>query len=222
MVVEGDGNAEINEMVHGGTDNKPQEAAKQVDDEDGAHANPTKLEEEEKEPEDYPEWVELKKARDDARKDLDDVVNELRKLEERKVEAKRILEMKVDGDMCLVSLGTDCQILSGKFTYTVCPLKNAKQDGLDIGRFTSWEGDESIPLAKRQMKFDKGSHCWDGPDRNALVTFRCGAENRVISAEEPSRCTYTITMETPCACSQEDLDEAIATINKMLADEADD
>jgi len=223
MVVEGDGNAEINEMVHAGTDIKPEAAAEPIEE---AHAVRTKLDEpepiEEIKPEDDPEWVGLKDAKEAARKVMDDVIGELRDLEEKKVEAERILEMQVDNDMCLVQLGTECHELRDKYTYKICPLKNSKQDGTDLGHFKSWVGDESIPLAKRQMKFDDGSHCWDGPNRNTLVTFRCGAETRVISANEPTKCSYTVTMETPCACSKEDLDEAVANINAMLADEAED
>jgi len=235
MVIEGDGNVELNEMVHGGVETKEEDAkegdpAAKIPKPPRPFARHTHLDDEKKEdndedefaPEKNPEWIALKDAKEEARKVMNSVINELRELEEKKVEAERILNMQVGEDMCLVQLGTDCYELHDKYTYKICPMKQAKQDGTDLGRFKSFEGDESIPLAKRQMKFDEGSHCWDGPKRNTLVTVRCGPEPKVVSASEPSRCTYTVTMETPCACSKEDLDEAVANINAMLADEAED
>lgn len=224
MKVEGEPNVDINEMVHGGAENKEKEGdVKQVEE---THAEPTHLEPEEPEmkPEDDPEWVSLKDAKEQARKELDKVIGEIRELEEKKAEAERILGLKdkVEGDMCLVQLGTECAEIRDKFLYKICPLNNAKQDGTDLGHFVSFEGTEQTPISKKQMKFDNGSHCWDGPNRNTLVTVRCGAENKVISVSEPSRCTYLVTMETPCACSSEDLTQAINDINAMLADEAED
>jgi len=225
MVVEGAPNADINEMVHAGEDKVDTAEVKEADEE---HAAPTHLDdnEEEKEPEmkveDDPEWKALNEAKDKARTALNDIISQIRDLEDKKNEAQRILDMKVDNDMCLVKLGTECVEMRDKFLYKICPIHNAKQDSTDLGRFKSWEGPETTPLAKRQMKFDDGAHCWDGPNRNTLVTLRCGAENRIISVSEPSRCTYLATMETPCACSKEDLDQAIADINAMLADEAED
>lgn len=222
IAIEGENNADINEMVHAGADKVDGPAPEQVKDD---HAIPTKLEPEKKpemKVEDDPEWKALKEARDEARKAKNAVSDAMRELEDKKTEAERILGLKVDDDMCLVQLATDCYEMREKFTYKICPFKNAKQDGTDLGKFKSMVGEDSIPLAKRQMKFEDGSHCWDGPNRNTLVTLRCGAENRVISVEEPSRCTYVATLETPCACSQEDLDQAVADINAMLADEAED
>jgi len=223
MVVEGEPNADINEMVHAGEDKVDAPEVKEVEEE---HANPTHDDNEEKEPEmkieDDPEWKALKEAKEKARTALDEVINQMRSLEEKKVEAQRILDLKVEDDMCLVQLGADCIELHEKYVYKICPLNKVRQDGTDLGRFQSWEGPETTPLAKRQMKFDGGSHCWDGPNRNTLVTLRCGAENRITSVSEPTRCTYLATLETPCACSKEDLDQAIADINAMLADEAED
>jgi len=222
MVIEGDNNGEINEMVHGGDEVKPEEPAVELSEQHASHPSLNEPDPDEIVVEKDPEWIALKDAKEEARKVMNGVVGELRELEEKKSEAERILGMQVDGDMCLVQLGTECHELRDKYTYKICPLKNSKQDGTDLGHFKAWEGDESLPLAKRKMKFDDGSHCWDGPKRNTLVTLRCGPETRVVSASEPSRCTYLATMETPCACSQEDLDEAVANINAMLADEAED
>uniref|UniRef100_A0A5K3F8H9 PRKCSH_1 domain-containing protein n=1 Tax=Mesocestoides corti TaxID=53468 RepID=A0A5K3F8H9_MESCO len=37
------------------------------------------------------------------------------------------------------------------------------------------------------------------------VKVACGPENKLVSAEEPSRCTYVMKLETPAACHHEPL-----------------
>merc|ERR1712086_179970 len=38
-------------------------------------------------------------------------------------------------------------------------------------------------------------------DRSADVTFRCGATDDVVSAEEPSACEFSFVIETPLCCA---------------------
>lgn len=238
--VEGVPNVDINEMVHGGADVAPQPAGATPLEEE--HAVPTFLEPEGEEakaaeaetekqkdgeaepvkPEDDEEWKRLRDAKEEARKAMSALNGEVRDLEDKRREASRVLELDVDGDMCLVQLGTECHEHRDKYQYRVCPLKDAKQDHTDLGRFSAWVGDAALPRAKRQMKFEHGSYCWDGPNRNTLVTLRCGAETRLVAVAEPTRCTYTAVLETPCACAQDDLDRAVADEKALLAEETED
>lgn len=224
--VEGVPNMDINEMVHGGAEVPPQPAgAKPLEEED-------KKEEEQKEetttdpepvkPEEDEEWKRLRDAKEEARKAMSALNGEVRELEDRRREASRVLGLDVGDDMCLVQLGTECHEHRDKYLYRVCALKDAKQDGTDLGRFGAWVGDAALPRAKRQMKFENGSYCWDGPNRNTLVTLRCGAESRLVAVAEPTRCTYTAVLETPCACAQDDLDRAVAEEKALLAEESEE
>lgn len=228
--VDAEPNLDINEMVHGGADVPRPAGATPLEEE---HAAPTFLEpegaegpkdaEEPVRPEDDEEWKRLRDVKEAARKAMSALNEEVRELEDRRREANRVLGLDVDGDMCLVQLGTEChERRQDKYQYRVCALKDAKQDGTDLGRFGAWVGDAALPRARRQMKFENGSYCWDGPNRNTLVTLRCGAETRLAAVDEPTRCTYTAVLETPCACAQDDLDRAVAAEQALLAEEAED
>lgn len=43
--------------------------------------------------------------------------------------------------------------------------------------------------------------------RHAEISFRCGNEVTIVSVEEPETCVYKIVMESPCACTEENLEE---------------
>lgn len=118
--------------------------------------------------------------------------------------AVRELEQKLEQDY-----GADGEfyVLDGQcfshhtreYEYEICPFGEAKQKqngsfGTSLGRFTGFSDDRS------KMKFEHGQRCWGGPDRSATVTLECGSENKLVNAEEPSKCEYTFTLQTPCAC----------------------
>ena len=52
------------------------------------------------------------------------------------------------------------------------------------------------------MMFTGGVRCWNGPDRSAKVILSCGAENKVLSVDEPNRCEYEYKFQTPAVCSE--------------------
>lgn len=83
---------------------------------------------------------------------------------------------------------------AGKYTYSVCPYKEAKQDHTRLGSWKGWEKDYSV------MVFADGASCWNGPKRSLRVTVECGAEEWLGQVEEPSTCTYTAHMKSPAAC----------------------
>ncbi|KAL5105263.1 hypothetical protein TcWFU_007635 [Taenia crassiceps] len=65
----------------------------------------------------------------------------------------------------------------------------------------NWTREEKLAkLPYNEMLYDGGEQCWNGPSRSVKVKVVCGAENRLLSAEEPSRCTYKMRLETPAAC----------------------
>ena len=53
-----------------------------------------------------------------------------------------------------------------------------------------------------------GQHCWNGPARSLTVTMRCGGADAVLKVEEPEVCVYAMDMESPAACTDDDLRRA--------------
>ena len=95
----------------------------------------------------------------------------------------------------------------GEWTYEVCPFGQAKQKGSDGGSTSlgSWEG---FDQGHAVMKFTHGQHCWNGPARSLTVTMRCGGADAVLKVEEPEVCVYAMDMESPAACTDDDLRRA--------------
>ena len=191
------------------------------------HAQPTRLEPEEPEnkppaKEDNAEWRALRDARNEAQKAKNSIDNEVRDLERRRDDAQRITTMRVDGDMCLVQLGTECAEVYDHYRYRVCALDKAEQGATSLGRFEEWVGDERTPLAQQQMKFGHGANCPGKGDRTMLVTLSCGAQTRLRDVSEPSTCSYRAVLETPCACSQKDFDAAAAELAALTSVGDDD
>ena len=95
----------------------------------------------------------------------------------------------------------------GEWTYEVCPFGQAKQKGSDGGSTSlgNWEG---FDQGHTVMKFTHGQHCWNGPARSLTVTMRCGGADAVLKVEEPEVCVYAMDMESPAACTDDDLRRA--------------
>ncbi|VDM35952.1 unnamed protein product [Hydatigera taeniaeformis] len=80
-----------------------------------------------------------------------------------------------------------------------------------LGRWSGWVGypkdsvnwsreEKLVKLPCYEMLYDGGEQCWNGPSRSVKVKMIFGVENRLVSAEEPPRCTYKMKLETPAAC----------------------
>jgi len=111
----------------------------------------------------------------------------------------------VDGE--LYFLRNICHKLeSGKYEYEVCVFGKATQR--DIGQSSggthlgSWETVDVDEHGRRTFKWGKGTKCWNGPVRSAEVAVTCGAETRVLTADEPETCRYVFTMESPIGCDE--------------------
>eukprot|EP00658_Telonema_sp_P-2_P079730 TRINITY_DN7786_c0_g1_i4.p1 TRINITY_DN7786_c0_g1~~TRINITY_DN7786_c0_g1_i4.p1 ORF type:complete len:100 (-),score=34.46 TRINITY_DN7786_c0_g1_i4:445-744(-) len=74
---------------------------------------------------------------------------------------------------------------------------------------------------KRQtMHFTGGGSCWQGPSRSAKVHLGCGRENKILTVDEPERCTYVLDMSTPAACTTEQLGRLEAQLKELSGPEA--
>lgn len=95
-------------------------------------------------------------------------------------------------------------VTAGKYDYEVCVDGKATQkdkgakSGTSLGK---WQGmSVEKETGKRVMKWENGQKCWNGPARSATVYVTCGAETKLLSAEEPDTCTYVLEMESYIAC----------------------
>lgn len=104
----------------------------------------------------------------------------------------------------LHSLADKCfDVQAGKYTYEVCIFGKAKQkEGKDGGTsLGSWSKMETnADTGERILYWKNGQKCWNGPKRSATVHMTCGAETKVLSADEPDTCRYLLTMESHIAC----------------------
>jgi len=96
----------------------------------------------------------------------------------------------------------------GEYTYYFVPFVDARQSHTSLGTFSSWKTPYSV------MSYTGGVHCWGGPDRTVEVTLVCGVANKVLEVREPSKCTYTMTVKTPFACTPDTLQKLRAKLPK--------
>jgi len=103
-------------------------------------------------------------------------------------------------DVCL-------KIESGKYEYELCIFGGAKQrdhgqtsGGTNLG---SWEKLENDEEGRRTLRWGGGTKCWNGPQRSAEASVTCGAETKLLTADEPETCRYAFTMESPIGCDEQ-------------------
>ncbi|EUB55562.1 Glucosidase 2 subunit beta [Echinococcus granulosus] len=123
------------------------------------------------------------------------------------------------GFMMLTEPSTGClEVQNKEYIYSLCAFKEVRQrprhhstGGTLLGSWSGWVGhpEDSVHWSKEEklaklpyneMLYDGGEQCWNGPSRSVKVKVVCGAQNRLMSAEEPSRCTYKMRLETPATC----------------------
>jgi protein kinase C substrate 80K-H len=95
----------------------------------------------------------------------------------------------------------------GKYEYEVCITGKATQREIGQGgsggtHLGSWKAGAAYidEDGQRTFKWEGGTRCWNGPDRSAEVTVTCGADTRLLTADEPETCRYAFTMESPIGC----------------------
>ena len=136
-----------------------------------------------------------------------DAESRLRHLEGERDEAEEAaghLE-KLQGKLAFLALKGQCfEQKDGKFTYSMCTLGDITQRDGDSShgtRLGSFASIEDGPAGAYVMRFTEGDHCHAFGARKADVAVTCGADNRLLSASEPSTCHYSFVLETPAACT---------------------
>ncbi|XP_022181844.1 glucosidase 2 subunit beta-like [Myzus persicae] len=103
------------------------------------------------------------------------------------------------------ALDGECYELSDReYVYKLCLFdqitQRSKNGGSEVrlGTWNSWIGEPKY----RTMLYDRGQHCWNGPQRSTHVRLNCGLEPALLSATEPNRCEYAMDFVVPAVCVQ--------------------
>uniref|UniRef100_A0A2S2PPG1 Glucosidase 2 subunit beta n=1 Tax=Schizaphis graminum TaxID=13262 RepID=A0A2S2PPG1_SCHGA len=102
-------------------------------------------------------------------------------------------------------LDGECYELSDReYVYKLCLFdqitQRSKNGGSEVrlGTWNNWIGEPKY----RTMLYDRGQHCWNGPQRSTHVRLSCGLEPVLLSATEPNRCEYAMDFVVPAVCVQ--------------------
>ncbi|MCP9261702.1 hypothetical protein DINM_005037 [Dirofilaria immitis] len=108
-------------------------------------------------------------------------------------------------DMAWASLKGKCfEMDENEYTYKLCLFDKAVQRSrnsvvdTDLGKWSGWIGTE--PDKYILQSYQKGTPCWNGPDRSTKVVTECGEETQLVEASEPSKCEYLFILRSPAAC----------------------
>mmetsp|Transcript_5403 Transcript_5403/g.7802 ORF Transcript_5403/g.7802 Transcript_5403/m.7802 type:complete len:756 (+) Transcript_5403:102-2369(+) len=153
---------------------------------------------------------ELETRQKDLQSEISSIENNVKELED-KVGGRG----QDDGSGEFFVLKDTCHsVTAGKYDYEVCVNGKATQkdkgakSGTSLGK---WQGmNVEKETGKRVMKWENGQKCWNGPSRSATVYVTCGAETKLLSAEEPDTCTYVLEMESYIACDWKFYKKSIA------------
>jgi protein kinase C substrate 80K-H len=142
-----------------------------------------------------------KRDAENEKRELDKAVNDIWK----EIGGKDGSEMGENGE--LHAMADKCyDVVAGKYTYEMCVFGRASQKeggggGTSLG---NWKGMErNAETGQRVLIWDNGQKCWNGPKRSATVYVNCGAETKVLSADEPDTCRYVFEMESPIGCDSD-------------------
>jgi hypothetical protein len=100
-------------------------------------------------------------------------------------------------DNVLFSLWRQCfKSRQDKYTYTVCPYENAKQDQTSLGKFKSVDFSPNGVV----FSYNFGDRCFSSKFRELKLTLQCSERTEITSVAEPETCSYVAMLETPIAC----------------------
>jgi hypothetical protein len=148
----------------------------------------------------------------EAEKEVNKLDSDRKELDKKKKEAQELIDGKesnkfgLDGE--LYELRNTCHnVVEGKYIYEVCLFggahqrdKGMTQGGTGLGQWIGAEVEEGT--GRRIWKWGNGAKCWNGPQRSATAYVTCGAETRILTADEPDTCRYALTAESPVACDE--------------------
>ena len=93
--------------------------------------------------------------------------------------------------------------------FKACPFNNVSMAHRTLGR---WQKPASGSSLTETMEFANGDYTWDCPKRTGRLQFVCGDANKLVSMQEPTKCTFEGVFATPCACTQQLIDNITAEL----------
>lgn len=95
--------------------------------------------------------------------------------------------------------GVEISKRDGEFEYKINFFQDAKQDYTSLGSWGGFDG-------PYHATFKHGTRCWDGPERELKIIFKCGVTAQILDVIEPSKCVYQATVTAAGACTVEELE----------------
>jgi Glucosidase II beta subunit-like protein len=158
---------------------------------------------------------EIESTLDRHNRELEDLEGEIKEMED-SIGSGNEDASKFGPNGELHSLRDQCfEVTEGKYVYKVCMFGAATQrdqgtedGGTDLGSWSEATTEvvtdqNGVEYEQRVWRWANGAHCWNGPSRSATGYINCGAETRILSADEPDTCRYVLRMESPLACDEE-------------------
>ncbi|KAJ7672854.1 endoplasmic reticulum protein [Mycena rosella] len=137
----------------------------------------------------------VKKEKETAEEDMDEIFN--------------IHGFGAEGEWKKLD-GTCFELNTGEYTYEVCMFDKARQKPnkggttFDLGKFSSWNPSPDVqpgdPAYYEKQVYDKGTRCWNGPERSVILVLKCGTENAIHTVAELEKCEYQFTGTSPALC----------------------
>ncbi|KAF7718354.1 Uncharacterized protein PECH_001051 [Penicillium ucsense] len=104
---------------------------------------------------------------------------------------------------------------AGEYTYEHCFFQETKQiskkggSSTSMGRFNKVtstvveelnDAGDIVLIEKVAIEYDRGQHCWNGPNRSTKVVLECGEDNEILKTAEDEKCVYSMLVTTPAVC----------------------
>ncbi|WFD35218.1 hypothetical protein MCUN1_002068 [Malassezia cuniculi] len=154
--------------------------------------------------------VDVEEARlehDSAQDEINRIEADIQRLERKQYDPARY---GIDGEF--QPLDGECISKDmGDYTYEFCFLGNTKQISnrdkfpFTLGRFNHFDIHGEYPETDyahyKNMLYDRGQKCWNGPQRSTLVELECGEKNELLDVSEAEKCVYSMRVSTPAVCS---------------------
>ncbi|KAJ7762796.1 glucosidase II beta subunit-like-domain-containing protein [Mycena maculata] len=156
-----------------------------------------------------PDSSKARQALTDAEATLNRVKNEKKAAEEDLSEIFDVEGFGAEGEWKKLD-GTCLELDTGEYTYEVCMFDQAKQKPnkggttFNLGKFSSWNPSPDVkpgdPAYYERQVYNKGTRCWNGPERSVILVLKCGTENAIHSVMELEKCEYQLTGTSPALC----------------------
>ncbi|KAJ7477158.1 glucosidase II beta subunit-like-domain-containing protein [Mycena galericulata] len=167
--------------------------------------------------ENSPDSSKARQALNDAEATLTRVKKEKATAEEDLLEIFNVEGFGPEGEWKKLD-GTCLELNTGEYTYEVCMFDQARQKPnkggttFNLGTFSSWNPSPDVkpgdPAYYERQVYNKGTRCWNGPERSVVLVLTCGTENTIHTVAELEKCEYQFTGTSPALCLPLDANES--------------